>query len=154
MIGKRYTGAVGAAAVLAALVVGTAGVVGGEVVAGAGSYGRFAELDGCMAGPDPYPGKGVDAAIQRLALSTVNGAACELKVSRERMLLSLDVKHPFGARVMTRDELERGVRSGLQRAADDAEKRDDLPGWAADLVRKAAEHAPVDWLADRLGFPK
>jgi predicted MFS family arabinose efflux permease len=137
---------------LAVLVVGTSGVLLTEVAAGAADYGRYAELDGCTAGPDPYPGRGADAMLQRFALSTVNGAACELKVSRERMLLSLDAQGRLGSRPIARPDLERGVRAGIGRAADDAERRGDLPGWTVKLIREAAEHAPVDWLADRLGL--
>jgi MFS family permease len=138
---------------VAALMIGTGGVLAGELASGAAGYGRYAELDGCTAGPDPYPGRGADAMLQRFALSTVNGAACELHVSRERMLLSLDAKGRLGSRPITRPDLERGVRAGIGRAADDAERRGDLPGWTVKLIRKAAEHAPVDWLADRLGLP-
>ena len=140
--------------VVAALVIGVGGVLAAEVSAGAVGYGRYAELDGCTAGPDPYPGNGADATLQRFALSTFNGAACELHVSRERLLLSLDAKGRLGSRPITRPELERGVRAGIGRAADDAERRGDLPGWSVTLIRKAAEHAPVDWLADRLGLPR
>jgi hypothetical protein len=139
---------------VAALVIGAGSVVAGELASDAAGYGRYAELDGCTAGPDPYPGRGADAMLQRFALSTVNGAACELHVSRERLLLSLDAKGRLGSRPITRPDLERGVRAGIGRAADDAERRGDLPGWTVKLIRKAAEHAPVDWLADRLGVPK
>jgi MFS family permease len=142
------------AVAVAALVLATGAVLAAEVAAGAAGYGRYAELDGCTASVDPYPGRGADAAVQRLVLSTVNGAACELGVSRERMLLSLDARTRLSGPPLTRADLERAVRAGLSRAADDSERRGDLPSWAARLARKAAEHAPVDWLADRLGLPR
>ena len=112
----------------------TGAVLAAEVAAGAAGYGRYAELDGCTASVDLYPGQGADAAVQRLALSTVNGAACELGVSRERMPLSLDARTRFSGLPLTRADLERAVRAGLSRAADDSERRGDLPGWAARLA--------------------
>ena len=44
----------------------------------------------CTASPDTYPGDGIDATVQRIALGGLNGAACELGTSREGLVLSLD----------------------------------------------------------------
>ena len=77
------------ATVAATLVVAVA-MLAAEQVAGASNVGTFQAADPCTAGPDPYPGSGLDAVGQRIALSALNGAACDLHTTRERLVLSLD----------------------------------------------------------------
>ena len=47
-----------------------------------------------------FEGEGLDATVQRIALDGLNGAACELGVTREDLVLSLDPDspqaHPLG----------------------------------------------------------
>ena len=79
------------AAVVPAITVAIALVVPAAAVrAGAADFGAVALSDPCTASPDPYPGRGFDAATQRLVLSGVNGAACDLGISREELVLSLE----------------------------------------------------------------
>jgi hypothetical protein len=92
--------------------------------------------------------------VQRVTLSAVNGAACDLGVSRERLVLALDGRGRLGAPRLDRAGLERALRAGLRRAADDAERRGDLPGWAAGPLRELVEDAPLRWLVDRLRVPR
>ena len=138
---------------LAALLLAAGGLLVAEQTAGASSFGSFREVDACTAPADPYPGGGLDAGVQRIALSTINGAACELHVSRERLVLALDGKQRFGAPRLDRDSMERALRAGLVRATDDAQTRGDLPGWLVEPLRSLAQNAPLSWLLDQLGLP-
>lgn len=138
---------------LAALLLAAGGLLVAEQTAGASSFGSFREVDACTAPADPYPGGGFDAGVQRIALSTINGAACDLHVSRERLVLALDGKQRFGAPRLDRASMERALRSGLVRATDDAQKRGDLPGWLVEPLRSLAQNAPLSWLLDQLGLP-
>lgn len=70
-------------------------VVGAGVI-GAPDTGEFVAEDPCTAAPDQFPGDGFDASVQRIALFALNGAACELGTTRERLvLLSLDPNSSF-----------------------------------------------------------
>jgi hypothetical protein len=138
---------------LAALLLAAGGLLVAEQTAGASSFGSFREVDACTAPADPYPGGGLDAGVQRIALSTINGAACELHVSRERLVLALDGKQRFGSPRLDRDSMERALRAGLVRATDDAQTRGDLPGWLVEPLRSLAQNAPLSWLLDQLGLP-
>jgi hypothetical protein len=137
--------------VAAVAVIGAGvGVLAAARSAGAQDFGTVTEEDPCTAGADPYSGDGLDATVQRFALGALNGAACDLGVSRERLILSLaDVPGIEGVDI---DEHERNeaIKSGLIRVIDDADDRDTLPGWAASALRFAAERAPVGWIVNGL----
>ncbi|MPY95938.1 MAG: MFS transporter [Acidimicrobiia bacterium] len=129
-------------------VVGLAGLVGGELASGAVDLGRRQYVAPCAAPEDPFPeGSGIDGVLQRMTLSALHGAACELGTGREELMLSLSPGTPFADEV-TWDEatLEQALRAGFDRALDDARGRGDLPGWAIDLLRPVLERAPLDWL--------
>ena len=49
---------------------------------------------------------------------------------------------------MDSHELENAVRRGLERAVDDAERAGAISGFRATLLRFAAEHVPVEQLAN------
>jgi MFS family permease len=135
--------------------VGALGVVAVTVLAvelagGARQTGQFTAEDPCTAPPDPYDGDGLDASIQRIALSALNGAACDLGTTRERLVLSLDESSGFDDVDWDQDKMEQALRAGAHRAIDDADERDTIPGWVADVLDFAVDRAPVDWLVDRL----
>jgi MFS family permease len=125
------------------------GLVAFEMRDGADT-GQFVAEDPCTAAPNPFPGHGLDASIQRIALSTVNGAACELGTTRERLVLSLDPNSSFDDVSWDRDTMETALRSGAHRAIDDANDRNTIPGWAAAALGFAVDRAPVGWLVERL----
>ncbi len=62
----------------------------GATVSSSADTGEFVAEDPCTAAPDQFQGDGLDASVQRIALSALNGAACELGTTRERLVLSLD----------------------------------------------------------------
>jgi MFS family permease len=118
-----------------------------EVAAGGRDFGERDFVDPCNAPADPFPqGEGFDGTLQRISLSAINGAACELGTSREELLLSLDRRGEFGPEVTwTEETLEDALRAGLIRAIEDADDRDTLPGLVATALKFAAERAPIDW---------
>lgn len=146
---QRRAAAVGIAAVAA---VGL-GLLVVESANGARDVGEFVADDPCTATPDPYPGDGLDASIQRIALSALNGAACELGTTRERLILSLDGNSGFRDVEWDDETLEQALRDGAHRAIDDANDRDAIPGWVAAALGFAADRAPLGWLVDRIDLP-
>jgi len=137
----------GAAALVAVLGAG-GGLLAAAAGAGAGDLGEVVEADACTSSPDPYPGDGLDATLQRIALGGLNGAACDLDVSRERLVLSLAEVPGMDTVPLDSDRLDEALEAGLVRAIDDADDRDGLPGWAATALRFVARNAPISWLVD------
>ena len=91
--------------------------------------------------------------MQRIALSALNGAACELGTSRERLVLSIDPDSGYDDVTWDDATAEEALRVGAERAIDDAEERGTLPGFVASILRFAAERAPITWLVERLPIP-
>ena len=120
---------------------------------GAVDTGEFEAADPCTAGPDPYEGGGLDGLVQGIALSALNGAACELGTTRERLVLSLDPDSGYDDVTWDDETAEQALRVGAERAIDDAEERGSLPGFVASILRFAVERAPVSWLVERLPIP-
>lgn len=145
--------AAGATALVAALGAVGLGVLAVELAGGARDVGEFTAEDPCTAPPDPYPGDGIDAAVQRIGLSALNGAACELGTTRERLVLSLDPDSGYDDVAWDEETAETALREGARRAVDDADERDAIPGWVAAILRFAVDRAPIGWLVDRLPIP-
>jgi MFS family permease len=135
---------------IGALALGAVGLLGWQVAAGSWTVGEFVAEDPCTAAPDPYPGSGLDASIQRIALSTLNGAACELNTTRERLVLSLDESSGYHDVTWDKPTLERALKVGAHRAIDDANDRDSIPGWVAAALGFLVDQAPIGWLVERI----
>jgi hypothetical protein len=133
-----------AAAALLVLLGGAVALLVVELARGALDAGALAVRDPCVHRP-PYPGSGFDATIERIVLDGLDGAACELRTSREELVLSLASDGPIRWDDAT---IERALRSGLLGAIDDAEQRGTLNGIVAALLRRLVERAPVQWLID------
>ncbi|MDQ7910957.1 MFS transporter [Phytohabitans sp. ZYX-F-186] len=140
------------AAILAVLVLAGPALVAAEVAAGARDYGRYQETDPCTAPPDPYPGNGVDALVQRVAYGALHGAACELGLSRERFLLALAGQPGFANVDWDPPTVERTVRAAANKALDDIEQRGDLPAWTISLVRAAVRSMPLEEILRAVGL--
>ena len=97
----------------------------------------------------PAVREGISGAAERVGLNALNGAACELGVSRERLVLMLsgEVGPPPG---LTEDQRADAFRSGLRKAVDEEEREGRLGGAEAFLLRGAIDIAPVDALLERL----
>lgn len=134
-----------AAAWLAGLLIAAGALVGAAAAAGGADLGISTTRDPCVAIPREGGG-GIDATLQGVVLDGLAGAACDLGVSRENLVLS------FGSDAGTErvpwdpPTVERAVRSGLVRAIDDAEDRGSLNSVVADFLRGLARRAPVDEL--------
>ncbi len=115
--------------------------------------GQFVAVDACTAPPDTYEGKGLDAVVQRIALSALNGAACDLGTTRERLVLSLDSNSGYNDVSWDKATAEDALRKGAKRAIDDADDRNSIPGWAATVLKFAVDHAPIGWLVQKLPLP-
>ena len=113
-----------------------------ELGMGAWGFGEVKRVDPCTAST-PSLGSGFDAALQRIVLDGLNGAACQLHTTREELVESLG-----GSGRWSDEQIQRAVRVGLVLAIDKAERRGDVPGIVASLLRETAKHAPVKFLIE------
>lgn len=85
--------------------------------------------------------------FEAIALSALDGAACELGVSREELALALadeDATERFAeAHDISEADLESAVRAALIRSVDDAAAAGRIDGIDETILRALAEHAPV-----------
>ena len=92
-------------------------------------------------------GGGSSGEVQRIALDGLDGAACHLRVSRERLVVALASddgrRHLFGSGTAQDQRVEDAIRSGLRRAIDDAGDRNEIGGLTLRLLRTATDHLPV-----------
>jgi hypothetical protein len=132
--------------ILAALLVGAVALLGVELGKGALTEPPPKLADPCL--PRAGSSGGIDATIQRIVLDGLDGAACRLHTTREEFVLSLGGNAP---RRWNEHTIEVALRAGLLRSVDEAERRGDIPGFAASLLRRFVERAPLDRLI-RGGF--
>jgi hypothetical protein len=120
---------------------------------GGASYAPAKVADPC-ATRDWRDPRGLSEVGEQIVLSGLDGAACELGVSREEMVLALankDSRERFAREHGISDErLEQLVRDGLLRAIDDAVEADALNPTIADILRGLVRTIPVDELVDLL----
>jgi hypothetical protein len=130
-----------AVAVLTALIVAAATVIAIELAQSA-AMSRPIVTDPCQL-RQPFPGHGIDAAIQQLVLDALDGAACRLHTSREQLVLSL--RPGAGATHLhwNRKTIDTALRAGLLGAVDKGERRGNIPGLLAPVIRHAVETIPL-----------
>jgi hypothetical protein len=90
-----------------------------------------------------FPGSGLDATVQRVVLDGLDGAACRLGTSRERLVLGLagdSSQRLPGGRART----AAAVRAGLLRSLDEAAARGDVPALLTPLLRRVVQTVPLD----------
>jgi hypothetical protein len=118
---------------------------------GGASYAPAKVADPCAPRDWRNP-HGAQEVLQQIVLSALDGAACDLHVSREDMVLALankESREQFAREHgITRTELEDLVRKGLLRSIDDAENADALDSRLAGLLRGAVQRVPLDQLFD------
>jgi hypothetical protein len=136
----------GALLVVAAALASTA-LVAAYLAAGGSEYEPTPTADPCAAREWRSP-EGIEESAQQFALSALDGAACQLGVSREELAVALaseEARADFLADQGLSDaELESAVRAGLVRGIDDAEAAGALSPLVADGARAVAERVPVD----------
>jgi hypothetical protein len=132
--------------VLAAIAASLA-LVGIYLAAGGSSYAPAKAQDPCKPRPWRDP-EGLQQIAEQFSLSALDGAACQLGVSREtlaRALATPQSRRRFTRRYGIDDaELARAVRAGLLRAVDDAERADALSPFLAAPLRQALRGIPLD----------
>jgi hypothetical protein len=139
--------------VLVAAAAGAALVVVYLALGGA-SYTPAAVADPCTPrdwrGPD-----GLQEVAEQIVLSALDGAACDLRISREEMVLALSSASSRDRFVrehdITHEELEHLVRTGLERAVDDADDAGAINSTVADVLRAIVRRIPVDEILDLVG---
>jgi hypothetical protein len=120
---------------------------------GGGFYEPTPVADPCVSREWRDPG-GLEAVVEQIALSALDGAACELGVAREDLVLALRDDESLDAFAeehgVSRADAEMAVENGLERAIDDAEEAGGLSGFVAELVARAVEAVPPWQLLDAL----
>ncbi len=144
----------GGALALALSLLASGGLVGLHLARGGATYEPLEVADPCK----PRAAErlnGRDEILQRIGLSALDGAACELRVTREELVLALadeDARKAFAREHRISDaELERAVRSGLERAIDEAEQSKAISPFEAGLLRRAQAVLPVSTIIRALG---
>jgi len=128
-------------------------LIGVYLALGGASYAPAMVADPC-APRDWRDPQGLQAVAEQIVLSALDGAACELHVSREEMVLALanDESRDRFTREhgISNQRLEQLARLGLLRAIDDAERANAINSTVADLLGAVARRVPVDELLDLL----
>jgi hypothetical protein len=122
-------------------------LVGAYLAAGGSSYAPATVQDPCAERTWRNP-EGLEEIAQQFSLSALDGAACELGVSREtlaRALATPETRERFTRRYGIDDaELARAVRAGLLRAVDDAERAGALSPLLAVPLRATLRQIPAE----------
>ena len=130
----------------AALAVAVA-LPGIYLASGGSSYAPAKTADPCETRPWRDP-EGLDEIAEQFSLSALDGAACELGVSRETLAQALatpELRERFTERYDIDDaELARAIRAGLLRAVDDAEEAGALSPLLARPLRESLKNIPLD----------
>ncbi|MFT3865373.1 MAG: hypothetical protein QM729_13960 [Solirubrobacterales bacterium] len=133
--------------VVGALVVSLV-LVGIYAAAGGASYTPEAVRNPCEPRPWHETSGGLEGLAEQITLSALDGAACRLGVSRERLaraLASKSAREKFAREFHIDDErLAKAIRAGLVRAIDDAEEHGELSGIIAAPLRATVEHIPLE----------
>lgn len=132
--------------VVAAVALSVA-LVGVFAAAGGSSYTPVEVQDPCEQREWRDPGS-IEEIAEQFSLSALDGAACELGVSREtlaRALATPQSRERFSERYGIEDpELARAIRAGLLRAVDDAERAGALSSLIADPLRSTVRDIPLE----------
>jgi hypothetical protein len=133
--------------VVGALVLSLA-LVGVYVAAGGASYTPEQSRNPCEPRPWHETGGGLEGLAEEFTLSALDGAACQLGVTREQLARALATKQArerFSKRFHIDDErLSKAIRAGLLRAIDDAEEHGRLNAILAAPLRVTVEHVPLE----------
>ena len=128
--------------ILASLVL-----VAAYLAAGGSSYEPKQIQDPCKPRPWSDP-QNLGQIANQFSISALDGAACQLGVSREALAQALatpEARERFTERYGIDDEkLAKAIRAGLVRAVDDAEEAGALSPFIADPLRQAVQSIPLE----------
>jgi hypothetical protein len=120
---------------------------------GGASYEPTPVADPCLQREWRDPGD-LQEVLEQVALTALDGAACDLGVAREDVVLAVRDEESLDefAREhgISRAEAEAAVQEGLERAVDEAEEAGSLDGVVASLVANAVESLPPWLILDTL----
>jgi len=119
------------------------GVLGVQLAHGGGDFEPLRPADPCVARDVTSQSDGIDGLTERLVLLGIDGAACRLEVSRERLTLELA---QGGAR--SNAEID-ALRDGLQAAVRRMEEDGSLPPISA-FVDEALDNADLNRFLEAL----
>lgn len=132
---------------VAVAILASLALVGAYLAAGGSSYAPAKPQDPCKERPWRDP-ESLEQIAEQFSLSALDGAACELGVSRETLARALATpasRERFTRRYGIGDaELARAIRAGLLRAVDDAERAGALSPLLAAPLRATLRQIPVD----------
>jgi hypothetical protein len=150
---EHGTPRISSGAVLVAAIAAALALIAIYLALGGASYKPLAVADPCKPRSITKP-EGGGAVLQQVALSALDGAACELGVSREELTLALSNQ---GSRErflrehrVTDEKFEQALRAGLVRAVDDAQRVGAISGLEASVIRGAVERLPIGVVLDIL----
>jgi hypothetical protein len=128
------------------------GLIGVYVAFGGGSYTPAATADPCQSrDASVLEQRGI---FEGIALSALDGAACELHVSREELTIALADEQATddfaAAHNIDSEAVDDAVRAGLERAVDDAAAAGRIDGLEETILRQVARYAPVGPAIDGL----
>jgi len=136
----------GRALVIGSIVISLA-LVGAYLAAGGSSYAPEKTQDPCEPRPWTNP-QSLGQIANQFSISALDGAACELGVSRETLaqaLTSPERRERFSKRYGIDDEkLAKAIRAGLLRAVDDAEGAGALSPLLGVPLRQALQQIPLE----------
>jgi hypothetical protein len=122
-------------------------LVGAYLAAGGSSYAPAKSQDPCEHRPWSNP-EGLQEIVNQFSSSALDGAACQLGVSREvlaRALATPQARERFSERYGIDDaKLTRAIRAGLLRAVDDAEEAGALSPLIGGPLRGTIERIPLE----------
>lgn len=140
---KRWSGGV----LVIVSIVASLVLVGAYLAAGGSSYEPEKVQDPCQPRPWSNP-QNLGQIANQFTISALDGAACQLGVSREalaRALATPEGRERFKQRYGIDDEkLAKAIRAGLVRAVDDAEEAGALPSLLAGPLRDAVRNIPLE----------
>ena len=152
-------GRLGGAALIVGSIVVSLVLVGAYLAAGGSSYEPKEVQDPCQPREWSDP-QNLGQIANQFTISALDGAACELGVSRETLAQALatpEARERFTERYGIDDEkLAKAIRAGLLRAVDDAEEAGALSPLIAGPLRQALQEIPleqaIEILNDAQGF--
>jgi hypothetical protein len=122
-------------------------LVGAYLAAGGSSYAPEKTQNPCKPRPWTNP-QTLGQIANQFSISALDGAACQLGVSREtlaRALASPEARQRFSRRYHIDDEkLTKAIRAGLLRAVDDAEEAGALSPILAVPLRETLQRIPLE----------